>query len=188
MFNRFVLSQHGRKALACRGVNSPSNLGSYGRNTITSNRNAAERIAEIIAPYTGLEGPAMPMLHAVQAAFGYVPEAAIPVVAQALNLSRAEVHGIVSFYHDFRHAPAGRNVLKLCRAEACQSFGADRLAAQACERLGITWHETTPDGSVTLEPIFCLGLCAAAPCGMLNDRSVARLTPARLDSILEEVR
>jgi len=130
----------------------------------------------------------MPMLHAIQAAFGHVPETAIPVVAHALNLSRAEVHGIVSFYHDFRREPAGRTVLKLCRAEACQSLGADRIAAQASDRLGITWHETTPDGAVTLEPVFCLGLCAAAPCGMVNDRSVARLTPARLDAILEDVR
>jgi len=153
-----------------------------------SSRNVNDRIAEIIAPYLGLEGPAMPMLHAIQAAYGYVPEAAVPVVAQALNLSRAEVHGIVSFYHDFRHEPAGRNVLKLCRAEACQSFGADRLAAQASDRLGISWHETTADGAITLEPVFCLGLCAAAPCGMVNDRSVARLTPARLDALLEAVR
>jgi len=153
-----------------------------------SSRNVVERIAEIIAPYAGREGPAMPMLHAIQAAFGYVPEAAVPVVAQALNLSRAEVHGIVSFYHDFRHEPAGRTVLKLCRAEACQSFGADRIAAHATERLGISWHETTADGAVTLEPVFCLGLCAAAPCGMVGDRSVARLTNARLDAILEDVR
>jgi formate dehydrogenase subunit gamma len=153
-----------------------------------SSRNVTDRIAEIIAPFAGLEGPAMPMLHAIQEAFGYVPEAAIPVVAQALNLSRAEVHGIVSFYHDFRHAPAGRTVLKLCRAEACQSFGADRIAAQASDRLGISWHETTADGAVTLEPVFCLGLCAAAPCGMVNDRSVARLTPARLDALLKDVR
>jgi formate dehydrogenase subunit gamma len=154
----------------------------------TSTGNVAARINEIIAPYLTLEGPAMPMLHAIQAAFGYVPEAAVPVVAQALNLSRAEVHGIVSFYHDFRREPAGRSVVRLCRAEACQSFGADRLAAQASERLGISWHETTPDGAVTLEPVFCLGLCAAAPCGMVNERSVARLTPARLDALLEELR
>lgn len=153
-----------------------------------SSGNAANRISEIIAPYLGLEGPAMPMLHAVQAAFGYVPEAAVPVVAQALNLSRAEVHGIVSFYHDFRREPAGRNVLRLCRAEACQSMGADRLAAYASEKLRISWHETTPDGGVTLEPIFCLGLCAAAPCAMVNGRSVARLDIARLDAILEDVR
>jgi len=153
-----------------------------------SSGNVAQRIAEIIAPYRELEGAAMPMLHAVQAAYGYVPEAAVPVVAQALNLSRAEVHGIVSFYHDFRHAPAGRTVLRLCRAEACQSFGADRLAAHASNKLGISWHETTPDGAITLEPIFCLGLCAAAPCAMVNERSVARLDTARLDAILEDAR
>jgi len=147
----------------------------------------AERTAEIIAPYRGLEGPAMPMLHALQAAFGFVPEASVPVVADALNLSRAEVHGIVSFYHDFRHQPAGRHVVKLCRAEACQSMGADRLAAHAQARLGISWHETTPDGAVTLEPIFCIGLCAAAPCGMLDEHSLARLDAGRIDAVLETV-
>ena len=145
----------------------------------------AERTTGIIAPYLGLEGPAMPMLHAIQAAFGFVPEASVPVVADALNLSRAEVHGLVSFYHDFRHQPAGRHVVKLCRAEACQSMGADRVAAHAQARLGIGWHETTLDGAVTLEPIFCIGLCAAAPCGMVNDRSLARLDVGRLDAVLE---
>jgi formate dehydrogenase subunit gamma len=145
----------------------------------------ASRVAEIIAPYLSLEGPAMPMLHAIQAAFGYVPQEAVPVVANALNVSRAEIHGLVSFYHDFRHEPAGRTVLKLCRAEACQSRGADRLAAHARDRLGITWHATTPDGAVTLEPIFCLGLCAAAPCAMVNHRTVARLDTAKLDAILD---
>ncbi len=143
------------------------------------------RISEIIAAHLGREGPAMPMLHAIQAEFGFVPDAAVPVMAQALNLSRAEVHGLVSFYHDFRHAPAGRTVLKLCRAEACQSRGAERVAAHASARLGITWHETTPDGAVTLEPVFCLGLCAAAPCGMVGERTLARLDEARLDAALE---
>ena len=128
----------------------------------------------------------MPMLHAVQAAFGFVPEASVPVVAQALNLSRAEVHGLVSFYHDFRHRAAGRTVLKLCRAEACQALGADGVAAHASARLGIGWHETTPDDAVTLEPVFCLGLCAAAPCGMVNDRTVARLDAARIDALLDD--
>ena len=144
------------------------------------------RTAEVIAPFLSLEGPAMPMLHAVQAAFGFVPEESVPVVAQALNLSRAEVHGLVSFYHDFRHRPAGRTVLKLCRAEACQALGADRVAAHASGRLGIAWHETTPDDAVTLEPVFCLGLCAAAPCGMVNDRTVARLDAQAIDAILDE--
>jgi formate dehydrogenase subunit gamma len=148
----------------------------------------AARTAEIIAPYLALEGPAMPMLHAVQAAFGFVPEASVPVVANALNLSRAEVHGLVSFYHDFRHEPAGRTVLKLCRAEACQACGSDRIAAHASAALGIGWHETTPDGAVTLEPVFCLGLCAAGPCGMVNERTVARINIARLDAILEAAR
>jgi formate dehydrogenase subunit gamma len=148
-------------------------------------RDIATRTAEIIAPYLRREGPAMPMLHAIQAEFGYVPEASIPVVANALNQSRAEIHGLVSFYHDFRREPAGRTVLRLCRAEACQAAGANRVAAHASEKLGITWHETTPDGAITLEPVFCLGLCAAAPCGMVNERSVARLDIPRLDAILE---
>jgi formate dehydrogenase subunit gamma len=153
--------------------------------TLAGTSGVAERTATIIAPYLGLEGPAMPMLHAIQAAFGFVPAESVPVVADALNLSRAEVHGIVSFYHDFRHQPAGRHVMKLCRAEACQSMGADRLAAYAQEKLGISWHETTPDGAVTLEPIFCIGLCAAAPCGMVDDRSLARLDSGRIDGVLE---
>ena len=151
-----------------------------------SGSDVSARTEEIIAPFLSLEGPAMPMIHAVQAAFGFVPEASVPVVAQALNLSRAEVHGLVSFYHDFRHEPAGRTVLKLCRAEACQALGADRVAAHAGARLGIGWHQTTPDDAVTLEPVFCLGLCAAAPCGMVNGRTVARLDAARVDAILDE--
>jgi formate dehydrogenase subunit gamma len=125
------------------------------------------------------------MLHAIQAAFGFVPEASVPVVAEMLNLSRAEVHGMISFYHDFRHQPAGRHVVKLCRAEACQSMGADRVAAHVQARLGISWHETTPDGAVTLEPIFCIGLCASAPCGMVDERSLARLDAGRMDAVLE---
>ena len=148
----------------------------------------AGRVEGIIAPYLSLEGPAMPMLHAIQAAYGFVPDAAIPVVALALNLSRAEVHGLVSFYHDFRREPAGRTVLRLCRAEACQARGAERVAAHAAGALGISWHETTPDGAITLEPVFCLGLCAAAPCGTVNERTVARLDEARLDAILEAAR
>ncbi len=148
----------------------------------------AGRVEEIIAPYLALEGPAMPMLHAIQSAFGFVPDDAVPVVALALNVSRAEIHGLVSFYHDFRREPAGRTVLKFCRAEACQARGAERVAAHAAAALGITWHETTPDGAVTLEPVFCLGLCAAAPCGMVNERTVARLDNARVDAILEAAR
>jgi formate dehydrogenase subunit gamma len=133
-----------------------------------------DRIAEILAAHQGLEGPLLPILHAVQAAFGYIPEGAIPQIAKALMLSKAEVHGVVSFYHDFREKPAGRHVLKLCRAEACQTVGADAVAGRIKAALGIDWHETTPDGRVTLEPVFCLGLCACGPAAMVDGRLVGR--------------
>lgn len=148
----------------------------------------AERAQEIIEAHRHVEGAALPILHALQHEFGYVDRAAVPVVAQALNLSRAEVHGVVSFYHDFRQAPPGRRVLKLCRAEACQSMGADALADRARERLGVDWHETTSDGRVTLEPVFCLGLCACAPAAMLDNRVVGALDDARLSALLDQVR
>jgi len=133
-----------------------------------------DRIAEILADHAGLEGPLLPILHAVQVSFGYVPQSAVPQIARALNLSKAEVHGVVTFYHDFREVPAGRHVLKLCRAEACQAMGADRVAASVKAALGIDWHETTPDGRVTLEPVFCLGLCACGPAAMVDGRLVGR--------------
>lgn len=142
-----------------------------------------DRIAEIIAAHQGLEGSLLPILHAVQASFGHIPEAAIPQIAKGLGLSKAEVHGVVSFYHDFREKPAGRHVLKLCRAEACQAMGADRVAGAVKAALGIDWHETTPDGRVTLEPVFCLGLCACGPAAMVDGRLVGRCDA----SLVEEV-
>ncbi len=144
------------------------------------------RGAEIIAEHAKQEGATLVVLHALQQAFGYVPEAAIPVVAQALNLSRAEVHGVFTFYHDFRHKPAGRHVLKLCRAEACQAAGGDALAARAESRLGVSLGNTTADDRVTLEPIYCLGLCATAPSAMLDGRLVGRLDEKRLDALVAE--
>jgi formate dehydrogenase subunit gamma len=146
----------------------------------------ATRGAEIIAEHTHLEGATLVILHALQSAFGYVPEPAIPMIASALNLSRAEVHGVFTFYHDFRHKPAGRHVLKLCRAEACQAAGGDALAARAETQLGIAIGSTTPDERVTLEPIYCLGLCATAPSAMLDGRVVGRLDEARLDALVAE--
>lgn len=134
-----------------------------------------DRIAEILEAHQGLEGPLLPILHAIQEAFGYVPEIAVPQIAKALTLSKAEVHGVISFYHDFRSAPAGRHVLKLCRAEACQTVGADDVADRIKKALGIDWHETTPDGRVTLEPVFCLGLCACGPAAMVDGRLVGRV-------------
>jgi len=132
------------------------------------------------------EGPLLPILHALQEEFGYIDEAAEPLIADALNITRAEVHGVVTFYHDFRRAPAGRHVLKLCRAEACQSAGGDALALHAETRLGIALGNTAADGSVTLEPVYCLGLCATAPSAMLDGRVIGRLDETRLDALLAE--
>jgi formate dehydrogenase subunit gamma len=145
-----------------------------------------ERASRIIAENQQREGPMLPILHALQEEFGHVPEAAVRMVAEALNLSRAEVHGVVTFYHDFRHVPPGRHVLKLCRAEACQSAGCDALAARAEAVLGISFGNTTPDGRVTLEAVYCLGLCATAPSAMLDNRVVGRLNEGRLTGLLAE--
>lgn len=147
-----------------------------------------ERAAEIISEGLRREGPALPILHALQKTFGHIPQAAVTMVAQALNLSRAEVHGVVTFYHDFRRDPPGRHVLRLCRAEACQAAGADALAADVQARLAVPMGDTAADGSVTLEPVYCLGLCATAPSGMLDGRVVGRLTAERLATLLDEVR
>ncbi len=145
-----------------------------------------KRGAEIIAGHGAREGATLVILHALQEAFGHVPEPAIPMVAAALNLSRAEVYGVFTFYHDFRKKPAGRHVLKLCRAEACQAAGGDALAARAESRLGIAFGDTTADERVTLEPIYCLGLCATAPSAMLDGRLVGRLDEKRLDALVAE--
>ena len=146
------------------------------------------RVEEILDAHQGMEGPLLPILHAIQEAFGHVPQASLPLIAQNLNLSRAEVHGVMSFYHDFREAPAGRHVLKLCRAEACQAMGADRVAAHAQQALGVDWHGTTPNGALTLEPVFCLGLCACGPAAMLDGKPVARCDEARVDALIAEAR
>jgi formate dehydrogenase subunit gamma len=144
-------------------------------------------IVEIVGRHAYREGPLLPILHDVQDTFGYVPRDALPFIAAALNLSRAEVYGVATFYHDFRTAPAGRHVLKLCRAEACQATGCEALVAQAEERLGTACGSTSVDG-VTLEAVYCLGLCATSPSAMLDGRPVARLDPARLDALIAEAR
>ena len=148
----------------------------------------AIRAARVVDALRGLEGPLLPILHGLQDEFGHVPAEAVPVIAEALNLSRAEVHGVVSFYHDFRRAPAGRHVLRLCRAEACQSMGADRIAALVQRALGIGFHQTSADGAVTLEPVYCLGLCACAPAALLDGEPRGRLDAAAVEEIAGEVR
>ncbi|MBV9248352.1 MAG: formate dehydrogenase subunit gamma, partial [Acetobacteraceae bacterium] len=143
------------------------------------------RAAGIIAEHSGKEGATLPILHAIQAAFGYIPDGAIPAVASALNLSRAEVYGIVSFYHEFRRHPPGRHILHVCRAEACQARGADSFTSQLRDRLGVEWHGTTADGAVTLEPVFCLGLCAIGPSALLDGQPLGRLDAEKVEAALE---
>ena len=147
-----------------------------------------DRARDIISEHAHLQGATLPILHALQHAFGYVDREAVPLVADALNLSKAEIVGTISFYHDFRSVPSGRHTLKVCRAEACQALGSEALQAHCKETLGIDWHGTTADGAVTLEPVFCLGLCAIAPAALLDDRPLARLDSAKVDAALAEVR
>ena len=146
----------------------------------------SSRVLEIIEAHQSLEGPLLPILHAVQAEYGHIPQGALPVIALGLNISRAEVHGVMSFYHDFREEPAGRHVLKLCRAEACQSMGANALADKAKSRLGVDWNGTTANGALTLEPVFCLGLCACGPAAMLDGRVIGRVDAARIEALAVE--
>lgn len=148
----------------------------------------ASRTAAVISEHRSLEGPLLPILHGIQEEFGYVPGESLPVIAEALNLSRAEVYGVFTFYHDFRKHPAGRHVLKLCQAEACQSMGSNELAADVKRRLGIDFHETTKDGAVTLEPVYCLGLCACAPSAMLDGELYGRVGDDEVEEMLEVIR
>ena len=145
------------------------------------------RAREIIEAHLGLEGPALPILHAMQEAFGCVPREAVPMVAAALNVSRAEMHGIVTFYHDFREAPAGRHVVKVCRAESCQARGGRAIGDRIAELLGLQWYETSADGRVTLEPVYCLGLCASGPSAMVDGIPFARLDKVGAERLVEEV-
>ena len=133
---------------------------------------------EIVAGHAGREGALLPVLHGLQGAFGHVPDEAVALVAEALNLSRAEVHGVVSFYHDFRRRPAGRRVVKLCQAEACQARGGRAVTAAALASAGVALGQTTADGEVSVEGVYCLGLCASGPAALVDGRPVARLDEA----------
>jgi formate dehydrogenase subunit gamma len=144
-----------------------------------------KRIDEIVAGHADLEGPLLPILHQVQAEFGHVPEAALPVIAAGLNISQAEVHGVVSFYHDFRAEPAGRHVVKFCRAEACKAMGADATIAEAEARLGVGLGETSRDGRVTIEAVYCLGLCACGPAALVDGQPRGRVAAKQVQGLLE---
>jgi len=148
---------------------------------------SAEAALPVIARFQTVPGGLLPALQALQAEFGYIAADAIMLLSEAFNVSRAEVHGVATFYHDFRFAPPhAKHSLKLCRAEACQSVGADDLAVAAKARLGIDWHETTKDGAWTLEPVFCFGLCASGPAGMVDDEPVALLDEEKIDALVKE--
>jgi formate dehydrogenase subunit gamma len=142
----------------------------------------------IVDDYVKIEGPLLPILIALQAEFGFIPRDAIPIVADALNLTRAEVYGVVSFYHDFRDKPAGRHVVKLCRAEACQSMGGNELAKAVAQQLKISFGETTIDGRVTLEPVYCLGFCSVAPAALIDGEPLGRLDAQSLIAAIEHAK
>jgi formate dehydrogenase subunit gamma len=145
-----------------------------------------EELIEILDECARRPGPLLLVLHAVQQKLGFVPEEAVPYIAERLNLSRAEVHGVLSFYHHFRRTVPGRHVVQVCRAESCQAMGAEHLARHAQERLGIRFHETTADGTFSLEAVYCLGNCACSPAVMIDEELYGRVSPDRFDSLLAE--
>lgn len=145
------------------------------------------QIQAVIDAHRSRPGAMLPMLHAIQDRFGFIPDEAVPMIADALRHTRAEVHGIISFYHHFRTHPAGRNVVQICRAEACQSVGSRQLEAHARKALGIDYHQTTPDHEFTLEPVYCLGNCACGPSIRVNDDIFGRMTPAQFDELTDEL-
>jgi formate dehydrogenase subunit gamma len=133
-------------------------------------------------------GPLIEILHAIQGELGFIPDGAVPLLAEELNLSRAEVHGVITFYHFFRRHPPGRHTIQVCRAESCQAMGGQALEAHAKQRLGVDFHETTPDGEVTLDPVFCLGNCSCSPAVMIDGELHGRVTPERFDMLLADLK
>lgn len=144
-------------------------------------------VDELVARHRDVPGGLMPLLHAIQDAMGYVPADAVPSIAQGMNLSRAEVHGVITYYHFFRSEKPGRRVVHVCRAESCKSVGADALLAHVESVLGCKSHHTREDGAVTLEPAYCLGLCAMSPSMMIDDKPYARMTPDKFDRLARQL-
>ncbi|HEX9853142.1 MAG TPA: formate dehydrogenase subunit gamma [Woeseiaceae bacterium] len=143
-----------------------------------------EQVDLALSHFKSSPGPLLQVLHAVQASLGHIPAEAIPIIAEGLNLSRAEVHGVVTFYHYFRQSPAGQHTVQLCQAEACRSMHCETLTAHAKQRLGVDFHDTTKDGRFTLEPVYCLGNCACSPAMMIDGELHGRVTPDRFDSLI----
>jgi formate dehydrogenase subunit gamma len=148
----------------------------------------SQEAARIVSARASERGAAIPIFHALMERFGYVDRSIVPVVAEATNLSRAEIHGTLTFYHDFRDHPPGRRTIKVCRAEACQSMGARAMHERLRRELGVDWHGTTSDGAITIEPVYCLGLCANAPALLVDGEPVGGVDDDRLDELLAETR
>ena len=146
-----------------------------------------DALRRLIADQVSMPGALLPILHRVQEHFGHVPAQAVPIIAKELSLSRAEVHGVVTFYHDFREAPAGKHVVKLCQAEACQAMGVAEITGYAERRLGVKLGDTRADGKVTLEPVYCLGLCACSPAALVDGQPVGRINRKRLDTLAHDL-
>jgi formate dehydrogenase subunit gamma len=141
-----------------------------------------------IADYQGMPGALLPLLHAIQDNIGYVPELAFPLISKALSLSVAEVHGVVTFYHHFRTQKPGRHILQICRAESCQAMGSDAIEAYIKKKLDLDFHETTPDGEITLEPIYCLGNCACSPSVMIDEEVYGRVDSQKIDQLIASLK
>ena len=148
-------------------------------------RTVAEVVTDTVAALEGQRGALLPILHAIQETLGCVPREAVPVLAERLNLSRADVHGVVTFYHDFRAEPAGRTAVKICRAEACQAVGSGRLVDHVRDRYGMELGETRGDGALTVDQVFCLGNCALGPTVQVGDRLHGRVDAAKLTSLID---
>jgi formate dehydrogenase subunit gamma len=147
-----------------------------------------QKIRDIVQTLKDKPGALLPVLHALQDHFGFVPPEAVPIIAHEMNLTRADVHGVITFYHDFRSEAPGRHVLRICQAESCQALGSSELTAWARQQLGIGFHETTSDRAFTLEPVYCLGSCACSPTLMLDDEVHGRVSLERFSEIIEEAR
>ena len=150
----------------------------------TSHTASAAAVEAIVRAHQSMPGALLPILHAIQDRLGHVPFDAVPAIAAGLNLSRAEVHGVLTYYHHFRQEPAARHVVQLCRAEACQARGSEALASHVQQALGCGFHGTSADGRVTLEPVYCLGHCAVGPNIAIDDKPYARVSTARFDALL----
>ena len=141
-------------------------------------------VARALEHHRSEPGALLPVLHHVQHELGFIPDESVAPIARGLNLSRAEVHGVITYYHHFRQHAPGRHVVQLCQAEACQSMGAEALAAHAQARLGCAMNSKSGDGRFSLEPVYCLGLCSSSPSMMIGERVFARVTPQRFDQLI----